>query len=164
MFLSSTVSVVLLTVVVVPFTVRFPVTTSALFTVVVPVPAPMFRDVAAPAKFTVVAVVLTRANVVALVSSPATVVFPDTVKDESVPMLVRLDVTMLLGSVVPVKELAAIAAIVAWPSTHENRESIDAIAAFSVVPQPVSPDSGSRVDPSIKYVVTVDSVQRYAYL
>jgi hypothetical protein len=79
-------------------------------------------------------------------------------------MLVRLDVTMLLGSVVPVKELAAIAAIVAWPPIHENRESIDAIAAFSVVPQPVSPDSGSRVDPSIKYVVTVDSVQRCAYL
>ena len=65
MFLSSTVIVVELTLVVVPFTVRLPViTTSALLIVAVPVAAPIERVVAAPAKFTVVAVVLTRANVV----------------------------------------------------------------------------------------------------
>ena len=60
-FLSSTVIVVALTVVVVPLTVKLPVTVNALLTVVVPVAAPIERVVAAPAKFTVVAVVLTSA-------------------------------------------------------------------------------------------------------
>ena len=64
MMLSARLSVSVLTVVVVPLTVKSPVTVKALLTVVVPVAAPIERAVAAPAKFTVVAVVLTSANVV----------------------------------------------------------------------------------------------------
>ena len=45
-----------------PFTVKSPVTTNPLLTVVVPVAAPIERVVAALAKFTVVAVVLIRSN------------------------------------------------------------------------------------------------------
>ena len=64
-FLSSTVRVVEFTVVVVPLTVKLPlITTSALLIVAVPVAAPIEIVVAAPAKFTVVAVSLTSANVV----------------------------------------------------------------------------------------------------
>jgi hypothetical protein len=63
-FLSSTTRFVELRLVVVPFTVRSPVTTRLLFTVVVPVEAPIESVVAAPAKFMVVAVVLRRAKVV----------------------------------------------------------------------------------------------------
>jgi len=48
----------------VPLAVRVPVTVKALLTVVVPVDAPTERVVAAPAKLTVVAVVLIRLNVV----------------------------------------------------------------------------------------------------
>ena len=48
----------------VPLAVRVPVAVKALLTVVVPVPAPIERVVAAPAKLTVVAVVLTSEKVV----------------------------------------------------------------------------------------------------
>ena len=62
--MSSTVTTVLFTVVVVPLTVKLPVTTVLLLIVVVPVTAPILTVVASPAKLTVVAVVLTSAKVV----------------------------------------------------------------------------------------------------
>ena len=72
-FLSSTEIVVLLTVVVVPLTVKFPVTTKLLLTVVLPVPAPKAIVVAAPNALTVVAVVLIKLKVVTpVVISPPT--------------------------------------------------------------------------------------------
>jgi hypothetical protein len=123
----------------------------------------MFRAVAAPAKFTVVAVVLIKAKVVAPVSNPATVAFPDTVKDASVPTLVRLDVTSVAGRVVPVIPLAAICVTTAEVPVHVNRASMAAIAALRVVPQPVAPVSGSCVAPSIKYVGIVVSIQPCGY-
>ena len=62
-FLSSTVSVVALMVVVVPFTVKLPViTVLALLIVNVPVAAPIERVVAAPPIFNVVAVVLSKSK------------------------------------------------------------------------------------------------------
>jgi hypothetical protein len=123
----------------------------------------MLSVVAAPAKLTVVAVVLTRAKVVAPVSSPAIVAFPDTVSDAREPTLVRLDVTIVAGRVVPVRLPAGTEVIVAALLTHVKRLSMAAIAALSVVPQPVAPVSGSCVTPSIKYVVTVVSIQPCGY-
>ena len=61
-FLSVTSSVEEDTVVVVPLTVKLPVTVMLLLTVVVPVAAPILKAVAAFAKLTVVAVVLIRSN------------------------------------------------------------------------------------------------------
>jgi hypothetical protein len=62
MFLSSTVRVEELIEVTTPLTVRSPPTITLLPNVVVPVPDPILRAVDAPAKFTVVAVVLIRSN------------------------------------------------------------------------------------------------------
>jgi hypothetical protein len=61
-FLSSIAKVDVLIVVVVPLTVKLPVTTKSLLIVEVPVDAPIDNTVAAPAKFTVVAVVLSKAK------------------------------------------------------------------------------------------------------
>jgi hypothetical protein len=148
--MSSTEIVALLTVVVVPLTVRSPVTVSAFRTVVVPVVAPIVRAVAAPAKSTVAALVLISENVVAEVVSPDRVVVPETVSPDKVPKLVRLEVTNVAGRVVPVIPVAATLLATACPPVHVNRPSIALIAALRVVPQPVSPFSGIGVTPSIK--------------
>ncbi len=77
-----------------PLNVASPVTFNALFTVVVPVPAPIFTEVAAPPIFKVVAVVLIKLNVEdpvvmsppltarsdAAVTLPVNVEMPSTVK------------------------------------------------------------------------------------
>ena len=78
-FLSSTVIVVALIVVVVPFTVKSPViTVLALLSVNVPVAAPIETVVAAPPILRVVAVVFNKLNVVAevVISPPLTAKSP----------------------------------------------------------------------------------------
>ena len=79
-------------------------TVKLLLTVVVPVPAPRFKDVAAPPTFNVVAVVLARLNVVVdtVKSPPSMLTSPSTSK-------------LLLMLVVPVA--APISNVVAAPPT-----------------------------------------------
>jgi hypothetical protein len=151
--MSSTEIVVELTVVVVPLTVKSPVTVRAFRTVVVPVVAPIVSAVAAPAKLTVVAVVFTSANVVAPVERLARVVAPETVNPVSVPTLVRLDDTSPAGSVVPVMPLAATVLADATLPVHVNLLSRARIALLMTVPQPELPFAGSGVTPSISNVI-----------
>jgi len=69
-----------------PLSVVAPVTVKAFLTVVVPVVAPMFTVVPTPAKFTVVAVALTRLKVVAVGKmSPVTVILPLDVNEVNPP-------------------------------------------------------------------------------
>jgi hypothetical protein len=160
--MSSTEIVVELTVVVVPLTVKLPVTTRAFLTVVVPVVAPTVRAVAAPAKLTVVAVVLTKSNDTPDDTKSLAVVVPDTVRPVSVPRLVRLELVSVTGSVVPVIPDAATFFTTASPVVQVNRSSIEVMAVFSLLPQPVSPFSGNGVSPSIKNVGML-SPMSYSY-
>jgi hypothetical protein len=123
-FLSSTEIVVLFTVVVVPSTVKFPVRTMFPVTLAFPV----------------------------TVSDPPTEAFPLIVTLLRVPTLVRLDVVTLDESVVPTTPFAAALIAQVFELKCAKRLSIAVIAAFSTVPQPVSPLSGTGV-PSINVVI-----------
>jgi hypothetical protein len=92
-----------------------------LLIVVVPVPAPTLKVIAAPAKFTVVADELINENVVWLVVIPPlaftanvpVVVIAPLLRLVSVPTLVRLLAVTPLANVFPVKDPAAGALVVA---------------------------------------------------
>ena len=106
-----------------PLTVKLPVTVRLLLTVVVPVLAPIATAVAAPAKLTVVAVVLTNANVVLGVVN--SVVTAGVVNAGLVPKLVKLESTTVDFNVVPdnppafaVMTPPGLVAVILVPSTN----------------------------------------------
>jgi hypothetical protein len=111
---------------------------------------------------TVVAVVLTKSNDAPDDTKSLAVVVPDTVRPVSVPRLVRLELVSVTGSVVPVIPDAATFFTTASPVVQVNRSSIEVMAVFSLLPQPVSPFSGNGVSPSIKNVGML-SPMSYSY-
>ena len=132
-----------------------PVTLKLLLTVVVPVLAPMFNVVAAPAKFIVDAVVLTSGNVVWLVVRPPlaftanvpVVVIAPLLKLVSVPTLVRLLAVTPLANVSPLNvPAAAVTVIAALPSklTPLIARAVANLVAVAALPDAVIAFHGVR--------------------
>jgi hypothetical protein len=108
-----------------------------LLTVVVPELAPIFSAVAAPAKLTVVAVVLTNGNVVWLVvipPVPLAAIVPVVVTLPNVPKLVKLEYNTLLANVAPVRLLAS-----AGPVGPVTLGPVHPVGPVTVLAGPVHP-------------------------
>lgn len=139
---SSRETTVELTVVVVPLTVKFPTTDKLLLIKVVPVPAPIFKDVAAPAKLIVVAVVFNNANVlldvnklVSNVGDVAKTRAPDPVSSEITPANCALVVAANCANVPPVYATVPPAAkFTDELSVPLNVSVLDIVSVLLVVP------------------------------
>jgi hypothetical protein len=121
----------------------------------------LFRTMMLSETFNVVVLIVSVSPVT--VRLPTTVTLPPTVKEDRVPRDVKLDAITFDARAVP-ERLAALARFAtACPAVQVNRESIALIAAFSVVPQPESPFTGSDVVPSIKYATEISVSDSYKY-